>query len=53
MRKKELPWIILFLLPTCAVFLLIFAIPLCMVVGGSFFNYRLMPKTFSWNDGKR
>lgn len=49
MRKKELPWIILFLLPTCAVFLLIFAIPLCMVVGGSFFNYRLMPKTFSFN----
>ena len=49
MRKKELPWIILFLLPTCAVFLLIFAIPLFMVVGGSFFNYRLMPKTFSFN----
>ena len=29
--------------------LLIFAVPLCMVIGGSFFNYRLMPKTFSFN----
>jgi len=49
MRKKDLPWIILFLLPTCIIFLLIFAIPLGMVVGGSFFDYRLMPRTFSFN----
>ena len=49
MRKKETPWIILFLLPACLLFLLIYAIPLCMVVGGSFFDYRLMPKTFAFN----
>ena len=49
MRKKETPWIILFLLPVCILFLLVFAIPLCMVVGGSFFDYRLMPKTFEFN----
>jgi raffinose/stachyose/melibiose transport system permease protein len=48
MKKKNTLWIALFLAPTCIIFLLVFAIPLCMVFGGSLFDYRLMPKTFSF-----
>lgn len=48
MKKKNTGWIILFLAPTCIIFLLIFAIPLVMVFGTSLFDYRLLPRTFEF-----
>ncbi|WP_455582797.1 carbohydrate ABC transporter permease [Dysosmobacter sp.] len=48
MNQKNRGWIALFLAPTCLIFLLIFAIPLVMVFGTSLFDYRLLPKTFTF-----
>ena len=48
MKKHDRGWIALFLMPSCIIFLLIFAIPLVMVFGTSLFNYRLLPRTFEF-----
>ena len=48
MKQKNGGWIALFLAPACILFILIFAIPLGMVFVTSLFDYRLLPRTFSF-----
>ncbi len=48
MRQKDRRWIALFLAPTCILFLMFFAIPLCMVFVQSTFDYRLLPSKFEF-----
>ena len=48
MKQKNGGWIALFLAPACILFILIFAIPLVMVFVTSLFDYRLLPRTFTF-----
>lgn len=48
MRRRNLGWITLFLLPTVALFLLIYAVPLGMTAVTSLFDYRLLPNRFEF-----
>lgn len=48
MHKQNKWWITLFLLPTVALFLLIYAIPLGMTVFTSLFDYRLLSNRFDF-----
>lgn len=48
MHKKNHGWIALFLLPTVALFLVIYAIPLGMTLVTSLFDYRLLPNRFEF-----
>jgi raffinose/stachyose/melibiose transport system permease protein len=44
--KNKTRWIILFLTPTCLLFLLIYALPLVLVFSNSLFDYRLFPNRY-------
>ncbi len=46
--KTKKRWIIIFLAPTVALFLIIYAIPLVMTFTTSLFDYRLYPKRFDF-----
>lgn len=48
MTRKQWGWITLFLAPTFALFLIIYAVPLGMTVTTSLFDYRLFPKRFNF-----
>ncbi|MHC1787672.1 MAG: carbohydrate ABC transporter permease [Christensenellales bacterium] len=46
--RRQNGWIAAFLLPTFALFLIIYAIPLGMTLGTSLFDYRLFPNRFTF-----
>lgn len=47
MKRNKL-WALLFLTPTCLLFLLIYALPLVLVFTNSLFDYRLFPNRFEF-----
>ena len=46
--KYNRTWIFIFLLPTCLLFLLVYAIPLVLVFTNSLFEYRMFPSRFEF-----
>lgn len=47
MKRNKL-WVLIFLTPTCLLFLLIYALPLVLVFTNSMFDYRLFPNRFDF-----
>ncbi len=49
MKKRQLPWIVLFLAPAVFLFALIYVVPLVTVTVTSFFDYRAFPQRFEFS----